>query len=393
MIIQLVDIFYPNVFKRYSSKYRIFRDLYQKDLLGLEIRDINSRFAAKVQKIILSNKEICYTAPKSGNSTVDMLSLGSFGIFKELSKEIIALGNEDLGFKINKTLKNISEYDSGNICFGDTEFNLNKSYVVGILNVTPDSFHDGGKYLNRQEAVKHGIDLLDEGADILDIGGESSRPGADPISEEEELNRVIPVIEDIISKKPDAVISIDTQKSRVAFEGLQCGVKIVNDISSFTFDEKILDQVKKFNAALILMHMKGNPKTMQLNPVYDDVVSEVYDYLLEKYYLAQKSEIKKIIIDPGIGFGKRIMDNYELIKRLNELKGIGSPILIGVSNKSFLGKSLDLSITEREDATLSVESIAIKNGAKFIRTHNVRKAKYAVKLNQFIENPELLSNV
>lgn len=393
MIIQLVDIFYTNVFKRYSSKYRIFRDLYQKDLLGLEIRDINSRFASKVQKIILSNKEICYTATKSGNSTVDLLALGSFGIFKELSKEIIALGNEDLGFKINKTLKNISEYDSGIICFGDTEFNLNKSYVVGILNVTPDSFHDGGKYLNRQDAVKHGIDLLGEGADILDIGGESTRPGANPISEEEELKRVIPVIEEIISKKPDAVISIDTQKSRVAFEALQCGVRLVNDISSFTFDEIILDHVKKFNAALILMHMKGTPKTMQVDPLYDDVVSEVYDYLLEKYYIAQKNEIKKVIIDPGIGFGKRVMDNYELIKRLNELKGIGSPILIGVSNKSFLGKSLDLSITEREDPTLSVESIAVKNGAKFIRTHNVRKAKYAVRLNQFIENPELLSNV
>lgn len=393
MIIQLVDIFYPNVFKRYSAKYSIFRELYQKDLLGLEIRDINSRFAAKVQKIILSNKEICYTAPKSGDSTFDLLALGSFGIFKELAKEIIALGNEDLGFKINKTLKNISEYDSGSICIGDTEFNLNKSYIVGILNVTPDSFHDGGKFLNRHEAVKHGLSLFDDGADILDIGGESTRPGANPVSEEEELQRVMPVIEDIIRKKPDAVISIDTQKSRVAFEALQCGVKIVNDISSFTFDEKILDAVKIFNAVLILMHMKGNPKSMQQNPGYEDVVSEVYDYLLEKYYIAQKNEIKKIIIDPGIGFGKRVMDNYELIKRLNELKGIGSPILIGVSNKSFLGKSLDLSIQEREDPTLSVESIAIKNGAKFIRTHNVRKAKYAVKLNQFIENPELLSNV
>ncbi len=393
MIIQLVDIFYPNLFKRYSSKYSIFRELYEKELLGLEIRDINSKFANKVKKIILSNKEICYTTPKLENSNVDLLALGSFGIFKELSKEIIALGNEDLGFKVNKTLKNILEYDSGVITIGNSNFNLDRSHVMGILNVTPDSFTDRGKYFNIHDAVDHGIRLLDEGADLVDIGGESTRPDANPVSEDEELKRVIPVIEGVLNKKPDAVISIDTQKSRVAFEALQCGVKIVNDISSFSFDEKMLEVVKRFNATLILMHMKGNPKTMQLNPVYDDVVTEVYDYLLEKYYVAQKAEIKNIIVDPGIGFGKRVMDNYELIKRLNEFKGIGAPILIGVSKKSFMGKALNLNVDEREDPTLAIETLAIKNGAKFIRSHNVKKAKYAVMLNQFIENPELLSNV
>lgn len=393
MIIQLVDIFYPNLFKRYSSKYSIFRDLYEKDLLGLEIRDISSKFANKVKKIILSNKEICYTAPKSDNSTVDLLALGSFGIFKELSKEIIALGNEDLGFKVNKTLKNISEYDSRKITLGNSDINLDRSYVVGILNVTPDSFSDGGIYANTHNAVEHGIRLFEEGADIVDIGGESTRPGATPVSEDEELKRVIPVIEGIIHKKPDAIISIDTQKSNVAYEALKLGVKVVNDISSFSFDEKMLAVVKDFNATLILMHMKGNPKTMQVNPVYDDVVAEVYDYLIEKFAAAQKAEIKKIIIDPGIGFGKRVVDNYELIKRLNEFKGIGAPILIGVSKKSFIGKALNLSIDEREDSTLVIETVAIKNGAKFIRSHNVKKAKYAVMLNQFIENPEFLTNV
>ncbi|MBS3944044.1 MAG: dihydropteroate synthase [Melioribacter sp.] len=393
MIIQVVDIFYSNVFKRYSTKYNIYRDLYEKDLLGLEIRNINFKFANRIKKIILSNKEICYITSKKENDSVDLLALGSFGVFKELSKEIIAIGNEDIGFKINKTLKNVSDYDLLKLTVGNKTFQFDSALLIGIVNVTPDSFSDGGKFFSTESAIEHGLQLIKEGADILDIGGESSRPGSEPVKDDEELNRVIPVIEGIIKKVPDAIISIDTQKSIVASEALKRGAKIVNDISAGSFDSNMFEVVKSFNAAFILMHMKGTPKTMQQSPYYDDVVSEVYDYLLNKVDNARKHDIKNIIIDPGIGFGKRVADNYELLKRLNEFKGIGCPIMVGLSRKSFLGKALNIEIDKREEATLIAETLAIKNGAKLIRTHNINKAAYAVKLNQFVENPELLANV
>ncbi len=389
----MVDIFYSNVFKRYSTKYNIYRDLYEKDLLGLEIRNINFKFANRIKKIILSNKEICYITSKKENDSVDLLALGSSGVFKELSKEIIAIGNEDIGFKINKTLKNVSDYDQLKLTVGNKTLQLDRALLIGIVNVTPDSFSDGGKFFSTESAIEHGLQLIKDGADIIDIGGESSRPGSEPVKDDEELNRVIPVIEGIIKKVPDAIISIDTQKSIVASKALNKGAKIVNDISAGTFDSNMVEVVKSFNAAFILMHMKGSPQTMQQDPYYDDVVSEVYDYLLNKVDNARKHDIKNIIIDPGIGFGKRVSDNYELLKRLNEFKGIGCPIMVGLSKKSFLGKALYIEIDKREEATLIAETLAIKNGAKLIRTHNINKAAHAVKLNQFVENPELLANV
>lgn len=393
MVVQLVDIFYSNVFKRYSSKYNIFRDLYEKDMTALEIRDINYKFSQKVKKIILSNREICYTTDQNNNQNVDLLVLGSLGIFKQLSKEIIALGNEDLGFKINKTLKNISDYDNSKLRIGNKSIDLSRSYLMGILNVTPDSFSDGGKYLSTDAAVEHGIRLLEDGASILDVGGESSRPGSEPVEADVELSRVIPVVEGILKNKKDAIVSIDTQKSIVASEALSRGVKIVNDISAGSSDPNMLNIVKKYDASFIIMHMKGNPKTMQSNPEYDDVVSEVYDFLLEKIEKVRKYHISNIIIDPGIGFGKRVMDNYELIKRLSEFKGLGAPLMVGLSKKSFLGKSFNLSVEERDDPTLAAETIAIKNGAKIIRTHDVKRADYSVKLNHYLDNPEVLINV
>jgi len=393
LVVQLVDIFYSNVFKRYSSKYNIFRDLYEKDMTALEIRDINYKFSQKVKKIILSNREICYTTDQNNNQNVDLLVLGSLGIFKQLSKEIIALGNEDVGFKINKTLKNISDYDNSKLRIGNKSIDLSRSYLMGILNVTPDSFSDGGKYLSTDAAVEHGIRLLEDGASILDVGGESSRPGSEPVEADVELSRVIPVVEGILKNKKDAIVSIDTQKSIVASEALSRGVKIVNDISAGSSDPNMLNIVKKYDASFIIMHMKGNPKTMQSNPEYDDVVSEVYDFLLEKIEKVRKYHISNIIIDPGIGFGKRVMDNYELIKRLSEFKGLGAPLMVGLSKKSFLGKSFNLSVEERDNPTLAAETIAIKNGAKIIRTHDVKRADYSVKLNHYLDNPEVLINV
>ncbi len=393
MNIQVVDLFYYDVFKRYSAKYKIFRELYEKDIIGLELRDISYSLAKKIKEIILSNKEICYSTATSKDKNCDLLVMGSYSIFKELAKSIIAIGNEDIGFKITKTVVNSTDYNSKQIIIGKDVFALNRAYVMGVLNVTPDSFSDGGNYFALNDAVKHGLMLLEEGADILDIGGESTRPDSERVSEEEELKRVIPVLEEILAMKPEAVISIDTSKAKVAFEALKRGAKLVNDISGFSFEEEILDAVKTHDAAYILMHMKGTPKTMQDSPDYEDVVSEIYDFLLTKSEHIKKQGINNIIIDPGIGFGKRVVDNFEIIKRLNEFRGIGHPLLIGLSKKSFIGKSLNLPLEEREDPTLIAETVALKNGARFIRTHNVKKAKYAVELNRFFENPEMLNNV
>lgn len=388
MTIQIVNISYHDVFKRYSSKYNIFRDLYEKDLLGLEIRNMDDDLTGKVRKIFLDNKEICYSKKNDKKNKSDFLALGSFSVLKDLSREVLSAGNEDLGYKISKIFGNIKEYDSKHFSVNSMKYPLSLSYVMGILNVTPDSFSDGGKYMNTGDAVDHAIQMLDEGADMIDIGGESTRPGSKKVEAGEELRRVIPVVEQIIEKRPEAVISIDTTKSLVAKEALNAGAKIVNDISAGTFDNNMLNTVSEFNAGFVLMHIKGTPDTMQKNPYYEDVVSEVYDFLADRVEESEKAGVKNIFIDPGIGFGKRIVDNYELIKRLNEFKSIGYPILVGLSRKSFLGKSLDIGVDERDRATTLAETIAVNNGARIVRTHNVKNAVEAKKIINFVNNPE-----
>ncbi len=251
---------------------------------------------------------------------------------------------------------------------------------MGILNVTPDSFSDGGLYLNIDAAVKRALNMLDEGADIIDIGGESTKPGSDSISDDEEINRVIPVLQNLLHNRPDAIISIDTTKSKVAEAALENGAQIINDISGLNFDSEMLQIIKKYNSSIVIMHIKGTPKNMQNKPSYKDVVKEVFEYLSGQSNKAEAAGVSKIIIDPGIGFGKRIQDNFELIKNLSEFKELNYPILIGLSKKSFLGKTLNLGIDERETASAIMEGIAINNGARIIRTHNVKNGVQVCKL-------------
>ncbi len=262
--------------------------------------------------------------------------------------------------------------------------------IMGIVNVTPDSFSDGGKYLNIDAAVNHAINLIENGADIIDIGGESTRPGAESVTIEEEIQRVIPVIEKLLSLSPKAVISIDTTKSEVAEKALESGALIVNDISGGTFDKNIFSVTKKYDAILVLMHIKGKPETMQDAPYYDNVVLEVKDFLLKQIKIANDYGIQKIIIDPGIGFGKKVFENYELLKNLKEFYNLKYPVLIGVSRKSLIGKALNLDIHDRENATTIMEMFAIQNGAKIIRTHNVKNTREIIQLLSFINNPKQL---
>lgn len=257
---------------------------------------------------------------------------------------------------------------------------------MGIVNVTPDSFSDGGNYFDSKLAVKHGLLLANQGADILDIGGESTRPGANPVSITEEISRTIPVIKSLLKKKKDLLISIDTTKSEVAKAALEAGAVIVNDVSGGCFDENIFKVAALFNAGFVIMHMQGNPQSMQLKPFYKNVITEIYKFLENQISTAKKYGVKKIFIDPGIGFGKTVEHNFKILNNLAEFKKLNYPLLIGLSRKSFLGKSLDLGINERDIPTAIMEAVAISKGANVIRTHNMELGSLTKKLVSALTN-------
>lgn len=254
--------------------------------------------------------------------------------------------------------------------------------IMGIVNVTPDSFSDGGNYNNLNSAVDHSLKLIDEGADIIDIGGESTRPGSNSVSLDEELERTIPVVKKIRSLNKTIIISIDTTKSEVAKQALDNGADIINDISGLTFDAQMINVTKEYDAGLVIMHIQGNPKTMQNNPSYINVVDEVKQFLISQSNKAIENGIDKILIDPGIGFGKTAEDNIKLINNLSEFSKLNYPVMIGLSRKSFIGKSLNLDVKERDTATVIMETISVLNSARIIRTHNVKYCVQMVKLAQ-----------
>lgn len=251
-----------------------------------------------------------------------------------------------------------------------------KTLIMGVLNVTPDSFSDGGLHFHKNDAVKHGLRMVNEGADIIDIGGESTRPFSDPLPLEEELRRVIPVIA-ALSQETDIPISIDTYKSEVAGQALEAGAKMVNDISALRFDPKMGPLISEAGLPVILMHMKGTPQNMQVNPTYKDLFGEIIGFLSKAIDQAVKIGIKRdlIIVDPGIGFGKSFDDNLKIIKELNKFSSLGQPIMVGTSNKSFIGHILDLPVKSRETGTMATVAAAVMNGANIIRVHNVKAAK------------------
>jgi len=253
--------------------------------------------------------------------------------------------------------------------------------VMGILNVTPDSFSDGGEYLDPQRAVDHALKLEKEGADILDIGGESTRPGAMPVEVDEELSRVIPVIQGI-RERSSIPISVDTYKSDVAQRALEAGATMINDISGLNFDPNMVSVAKAFDCPVVVMHIVGTPRSMQDNPWYDDVVIDIKAYFEEQVLRLARKGLREenIILDPGIGFGKRVEDNFILLKRLEEFLDLGFPLLVGPSRKSFIGATLDLPVTERIEGTLAAVSVAVLKGARIVRVHDVREAVRAVKI-------------
>jgi dihydropteroate synthase len=264
--------------------------------------------------------------------------------------------------------------DSYSYQFGKKMYDLSsRTHVMGILNVTPDSFSDGGRFMKVPEAVSHAVKMQEDGADFIDIGGQSTRPGADEVSEEEELKRVIPVI-NALSGKLAIPVSVDTYRSRVADEALKAGAVIVNDISAFNFDKDMAPVIASHNASAVVMHIKGTPKDMQKDPKYDDIIAELIQYFENTAWKANVAGIKQIIIDPGIGFGKTVEHNLTILKHLAELKRLDSPIMVGVSRKSMIARILNNEdVNDRREGTITLNTISVLNGAHIIRVHDVKE--------------------
>ncbi|MBK53954.1 MAG: dihydropteroate synthase [Candidatus Marinimicrobia bacterium] len=260
--------------------------------------------------------------------------------------------------------------------------------IMGIVNTTPDSFSDGGKYNSVNKAIDHAYDLLDNGADIIDIGGESTRPGAKPVSTSDEIKRISPLLIEL-AKNTDSTISIDTYKSSTAIHALDNGAHLINDISGMTHDKKMVNIISRYKVPIVIMHMKGTPKTMQLNPTYNNIINEISDFLAKQANIAISAGVsnEKIIIDPGIGFGKTLNDNYKIIAKLKQISKLGFPVLVGPSRKSFIGETLNESIDGRLEGSIVSAALCYKNGAKIVRVHDVEETKKSLLIvEKIIEN-------
>ncbi len=281
-------------------------------------------------------------------------------------------------YKNNRNKKNFS--------IGKKKFDLiSHTLVMGIINVTPDSFYDGGKYNHKDQAVKRISEMIADGADIIDIGGLSSRPGSKPISPEEELERTIPVVESV-SNNFDTLISIDTYRSEIALEAISAGAHMVNDISAFTMDKNMAGMIADKGVSVTLMHMQGKPESMQKNPQYNNVIDEIYEYLDGKASAAVDAGISpdKIVLDPGLGFGKALDHNLSILNKISEFRSMRYPIMIGASRKSFIGAVLDLHVEDRLEGSLAAAVWSVINGANILRVHDVAETVRSVKIARAI---------
>ena len=263
---------------------------------------------------------------------------------------------------------------------------LSSPKVMGILNITPDSFYDGGARTTSEDSVNHAVKMIDEAAHIIDIGGMSSRPGADTIDSSEEIDRIVPVIEGILEVQPDTILSVDTIHASTARVSMELGAHMINDISGGRHDEEIIDVAAEYGAPFICMHMQGMPRTMQVEPAYDDVVHEVLQYFVERIDVLRGAGVKDVILDPGFGFGKTVAHNYQLLQKLGVFRFLELPILVGISRKSMITRVLNIAPAEALNGTSALHMLALQNGAGILRVHDVKEAKEVMRIHEFYES-------
>ena len=351
-----------------------------------QVRSVAANIIKQEMLSIGGEAAIAYGSVNLSVKTTDLIITGTLKQFKLLSAKLLLhqFGLPEIAKKISKALKC---YDSAPapikvkgraLPFGK------RTYIMGILNVTPDSFFDGGKFLDVKAAVSQAELMIKAGADIIDIGGESTRPGAAPVPAELEINRIIPVIRELKRKK--VIISVDTRKAKVAEAAVKAGANMINDISGLRHDPKMAKVAAKYKVPIVIMHIKGTPRTMQSRTHYKDVMMEILEHLEKSIAIAENAGIlrSQIVIDPGFGFGKTPEQNLKILKNLRELKVLGLPLLIGTSRKSTIGKILDLPAGQRVEGTAATVAVAILNGADIIRIHDVDQMKKVAKMTDAI---------
>lgn len=357
---------------------------------ALKLRGIRPPAANIIKQEMLSFGGEAATTYGSINYSVDTTEMLIFGTQKQLREltdklKIHQFGLPELAKEIEKALQNYDAVPKP-IKFGNKVLNIGeRTFIMGVLNVTPDSFSDGGKFTDVDKAVAHAVQMVKDGADIIDVGGESTRPGAEEVSAAVEQERVLPVIKALASRT-DTIISIDTTKSEVAEAALKSGAKMVNDISGLRFDPEMAGVVAEYKVPICLMHIKGKPGDMQGDPRYPDLLGELIDYLGESIEIAGRAGIlhEKIIVDPGIGFGKTVSHNLEILKRLKELKVLGCPIMVGASRKSLIGQVLGLPADQRIEGTAATVAVSIVNGVDIIRVHDIKEIVKVAKMTDAI---------
>jgi len=388
------------IIKHFSDREEVYRFL--KNRIGVFFKEAEERSSEGIYHCIYFRDEsippdIIFRHAR--NAGIKVFSEGRnyaiFGLESQIKDFCQLLVKENEGKKLAfSILESLLRYERKyfKIVHNRKILNLGlKTAIMGILNITPDSFYDGGRYIKPDLALKRAEKLIEEGADIIDIGGESTRPGSERISAEEEINRILPVLKEVRKKFPDVWISVDTYKSSVAEVCLEEGADIINDISGGTFDPNIYRVVSKYRCPYVINHIKGKPETWKSEPIiYEDVVCEIKEWLEDKIGKLKEAGYRSeenIIIDPGIGFGKNPEDNLEIIKRLDELKILGKPILVGISRKSFIGVTLELLLGDKkyppEDrlyGTIGATAVAVLKGANIIRTHDVKETREAIAL-------------
>lgn|SRR5574337_156376 len=353
----------------------------QADLFLIHVQALLRGADLKIAPLSVSENRSLAGAP-SLTLTASPDQLRSFSASVRKNKAF----SPETGGKIESLLDNYLRTDYKIKCKGKTLDLGRRTLIMGILNVTPDSFSDGGRFFNPGRALAHAREMAEAGADIIDIGGESTRPGSLPLSEEEELGRIIPLIERLSAELP-VPLSVDTYKSAVAKKALQAGASIVNDISGLRFSPDMARVAADAGAPVVIMHIKGTPRNMQQNPVYEDVVGEILSYIEEGIAIAERAGVdrEQILIDPGIGFGKTLEHNLAVLNRLDEFRGLGRPVVLGASRKRFIGTILGIEEPSgRVDGTAATVAVGIERGASIVRVHDVRRMAQVARMTDAI---------